>query len=250
VIDVAFTPEEASRVPLAGVTAVVLDVVRASTTIVAALEHGAPVVVPVGSPDDALARAGAWAGGPALAGGERGGVPPPGFECGNSPAEYTTGRIQGRPVVFTTTNGTRALLAVAGASRVAVGGFVNAAAVARWVASEPGDVLLVCAGEKGRFCLEDAVCAGLLVERLTGAVAAATGLTDAARAAFLLWRRYADDLEGMLEDATWAQALAAQGQGADLPLCIRVNVSEVVPVAHADGLIGVRDGSAHPRAPR
>ena len=74
-------------------------------------------------------------------------------------------------MVFTTTNGTRALLALAGAHRVAVGGFVNAAAVVTWVEAEQGNVLLVCAGERGRFCLEDAVCAGLLVSRLAGRVA-------------------------------------------------------------------------------
>src|SRR5262249_37579059 len=117
---------------------------------------------------------------PVLVGGDGRGSPPPGFDRGNSPAEYTPDRVRGRTVVFTTTNGTRALLALQGARRVAVGGFVNAAAVARWAAAEPGDVLLVCAGEKGRFCLEDAVCAGLLVSRLTGP---ARHPTDAARAA-------------------------------------------------------------------
>src|SRR5262249_58692712 len=113
-------------------------------------------------------------------GGERGGARPAGFDHGNSPAEYTPERVRDHTVVFTTTNGTRALLALAGARRIAVGGFVNAAAVARWAAAEPGDILLVCAGEKGRFCLEDAVCAGLLVARLA---AGHRQETDAARAA-------------------------------------------------------------------
>ena len=88
-IDVAFTPEELTRIPLAGASAVVIDVVRASTTIVTALAHGARAVLPVATPDEAIARARAWTDGGALLGGERGGSPPPGFECGNSPAEYT-----------------------------------------------------------------------------------------------------------------------------------------------------------------
>jgi 2-phosphosulfolactate phosphatase len=247
VIDVALTLEEVRGMPLAGVTAVVLDVVRASTTIVAALAGGARAVIPVATPDEARALGRDRDVGPALVGGERGGAPPPGFDHGNSPAEYTPERVRGRTVVFTTTNGTRALLAVEGARRIAVGGFVNAAAVGRWLAAEPGDALLVCAGERGRFCLEDAVCAGLLVARL-----ASTGgaLTDAARAARALWERYRDDLGGMLADATWAQALVAQGRGADLPLCVALDVHDVVPVLCGGALVA-SDGNLTPLgAPR
>ncbi|HZS32509.1 MAG TPA: 2-phosphosulfolactate phosphatase [Methylomirabilota bacterium] len=233
-IDVALTLEEVAATPLAGVTAVVLDVVRASTTIVAALAGGARAVIPVATPEEARARARDWPGGAALVGGERGGAPPAGFECGNSPAEYTPARVRDRTVVFTTTNGTRALLAVRGAARVGVGGFVNAAAVARWAARTPADVLLVCAGERGRFCLEDAVCAGLLVRRLR---ADAAVLTDAARAAEALWARYASDLRAMLADAAWAQALVQQGRGTDLPLCVALDTSDVVPVVAGEALV-------------
>jgi 2-phosphosulfolactate phosphatase len=246
VIDVALTLEEARGIPLAGVTAVVIDVVRASTTIVAALAGGARAVVPVASPEDARARGFDWRDGPVLLGGERGGNPPSGFDCGNSPAEYTPARVAGRTVLFTTTNGTRALLAVAGARRVAVGGFVNATAVARWADAEPGgDVLLVCAGERGRFCLEDAVCAGLLVARLDPEKET---LTDAARAAGALWDRYAGDLGTMLADATWAQALVAQGRAADLPLCVALDAYDVVPVVH-DGILVVGSRNLTPFGP-
>jgi 2-phosphosulfolactate phosphatase len=247
VIDVALTLEEARGIPLAGVTAIVLDVVRASTTIVAALAGGARAVLPVATPEEARALGRQGEAGPVLVGGERGGAPPPGFDHGNSPAEYTPDRVRGRTVVFTTTNGTRALLAVAGARRIAVGGFVNAAAVARWAAAEPGDVLLVCAGEKGRFCLEDAVCAGLLVSRLASANRA---LTDAARAARALWERYGSDLHAMLADATWAQALVKQGRGADLPLCVAVDVHGVVPVLRDRALVAGGDSLTPLGAPR
>ena len=137
--------------------------------------------------------------------------------------------------MFTTTNGTRALLAVDGAKRVAVGGFANAGAVVAWLARQGGDVLLVCAGELGRFCLEDAVCAGLLATRLAEATPRAT-LSDAARAAVALYTHYAD-LERMLRDAAWAQALVGQGQGADLPFCIQVDAYDVVPVARDGTLV-------------
>ena len=236
VIDVAFTLEELARTPLAGATAVVIDVVRASTTIIAALAHGTPGVVPVATPAEAIARAKAWPGGAALLGGERGGGSPPGFECGNSPAEYTAARIRGRTVVFTTTNGTRALLAVEGAKQVAVGGFVNAGAVVRWVVRQSGDALFVCAGELGRFCLEDATCAGLLVARLL-AQRPDAALSDSARAAAALYASYGTDLDRMLADAAWAQALLGQGRGADLSLCVRLDAYEVVPVARDGTLV-------------
>lgn len=235
-IDVALTVEELAAAPVAGAAAVVLDVVRASTTIVTALANGARAVVPVATPEEARARGRVWADGPVLVGGERGGHPPPGFDCGNSPAEYSPERVAGRTVLFTTTNGTRALLAVQGARRVAVGGFVNAAAVVRWAAAEADDVVLVCAGERGRFCLEDAVCAGLLAARLAARWPAP--VTDSARAALALWERYGGDLAAMLRDAAWAQALAAQGQGGDLMPCVTLDVYDLVPV--------VRDGVAVP----
>jgi 2-phosphosulfolactate phosphatase len=247
VIDVALTLEEVRGIPLTGVTAVVLDVVRASTTIVTALAGGARAVVPVATPDEARAIGRQGEAGQVLVGGERGGAPPPGFDCGNSPAEYTPERVRGRRVAFTTTNGTRALLAVEGARRIAVAGFVNATAVARWAAAEAGDVLLVCSGERGRFCLEDAVCAGLLVSRLASE---GRPLTDAARASWALWDRYRDDLDAMLADAAWAQALVAQGRGADLPLCVAVDVYGVVPVLRDGALIAGGESLTPLGAPR
>ncbi|MGH7321983.1 MAG: 2-phosphosulfolactate phosphatase [Candidatus Rokuibacteriota bacterium] len=235
-IDVAFTPEEVVQKPLVGASVVVIDVVRASTTIVTALAHGARTVVPVATPQEAMARAQVWPDGRALLGGERGGAPPPGFECGNSPTEYAAGRVRGRAVIFTTTNGTRALLAVEGAKRVAVAGFVNAAAVIRWLARQRSDVVLVCAGESGRFCLEDASCAGLLVERLRMARPGAL-VSDAARAAGILYAHYRSDLGRMLDEAVWAQMLVSQGRGSDLPLCAAVDAYDVVPVLEGGALV-------------
>ena len=235
-IDVALTLEELSHTSLAGVSAVMIDVVRASATIVTALARGARAVVPVATPGEAIARAQGWPGGPVVLGGERGGTPPPGFECGNSPAEYTADRVAGRTVVFTTTNGTRALLALAGAKRVGVAGFVNAAAAVRWLAGGDGDALLVCAGESGRFCLEDAACAGLLVDGLR-ALRPDAPLSDGARAAASLWAHYRRDPGAVLEDATWARVLAARGRGADLPLCVALDAFDVVPVTRDGELV-------------
>lgn len=238
-IDVALTPDEVGHAGPAAAAAVI-DVVRASTTIVTALAHGAVAVVPVASPEEAWARAAAWPPGRVLVGGERGGRPLQGFEAGNSPVEYTRERVAGRVVVFTTTNGTRALLAVRGYPAVAVAGYVNAAAVAVWLARRGPDVLLVCAGESGRFCLEDAAAAGLLVARLALGCRRAR-LTDGARAALAIHRRYAGDPDRVLRRAAWARALRARGQGADLRCCAALDRFDVVPV--------LRDGALRAAGP-
>lgn len=144
-----------------------IDVLRASTTIITALAHGAAVVLPRRSIDEARATAAARPG--ALLGGERGGVTIPGFDLGNSPAEYTADRVAGRTVVITTTNGTAALAACHEAAEVLVGAIVNRAAVAataRRLAGAYGcdTIHLVCAGTDGQVTDEDVLAAGAILD--------------------------------------------------------------------------------------
>src|SRR5204863_3922750 len=128
---------------------------------ITALGNGCAGLVPVAEPAEALARARALGEGTLLAG-ERKGETIPGFHLGNSPLEVTRERVDGRTVVFTTSNGTRALLAASGAPAVGVAGFVNLSAAAAWALASGRDVTVLCAGERGRVSLEDKVCAGLL----------------------------------------------------------------------------------------
>lgn len=151
----------------AGGIAVVIDVLRASTTIVTALAHGAAAVLPRRSIEAALAAAAEWPG--AVLGGERGGVKIAGFDLGNSPLEYSVDRVAGRAVVITTTNGTAALAACGDAAEVLVGAVVNRAAVAaaaRRLAAERGcdAVHLVCAGTDGQVTDEDVLAAGAILD--------------------------------------------------------------------------------------
>ncbi len=144
-----------------------IDVLRASTTIVTALAHGAAFVLPRRSIDEARATAAARAG--ALLGGERGGMKIAGFDLGNSPAEYSTDRVAGRPVVITTTNGTLALAACHEAVEVLVGAIVNrtaVAATAKRLAVERGcdAIHLVCAGTDGHVTDEDLLAAGAILD--------------------------------------------------------------------------------------
>jgi len=155
---------------VAGGIAIVIDVLRASTTIITALAHGAAGVRPVLTIDEARAlAAGNGPGSEILLGGERGGLRIDGFDLGNSPLEYSPARVAGSRIVITTTNGTAALDACAPAAEVLVGAIVNRAAVAakaRERAATHGtlDIHLVCAGTDGQVTEEDLLAAGAILD--------------------------------------------------------------------------------------
>lgn len=155
---------------LSGEIAVVIDVLRASTTLATALEHGAAEVLAVVDLDDAREVASELVTRsrpkPLLAG-ERGCLKPSGFDLGNSPGEMVPKAVAGRTVVASTTNGTRALLAAGEARLLLFGAFVNlSATVARVLEEDDGDVVLVCAGVDGHVAYDDVACAGALVHQL------------------------------------------------------------------------------------
>ena len=227
-IDVVLTADGVVPDRLVGATALVIDVLRASTSIVTALGNGAASLIPVESVDDARARKAAL-GADAVLAGERHGDPPEGFDLGNSPLEFTAARVQGRTIVITTSNGTRALTAARGARAVGVAAFVNATAAAAWACAQGGDVVLVCAGELGAPSLEDQACAGVLVARLAAEAPSAT-LTTAAVEAQVLGERYGKDLERLAQDAPHARKLAREGRGADIAACLTLDTTTVVPV--------------------
>lgn len=187
------------RRDLTDCTAVVFDVLRATSTIATALAHGAAAVIPAQSIPEAIAQRGKNPG--FLLAGERNGrrIGPEqadgvGFDLGNSPREFTSGAISGRTIVTTTTNGTRALRACTGARGIFAAAFVNLEATARALEGERADlVLMVCAGTLHETALEDVLGAGSLVERLGG-----RDLSDGARIALETWNRLKADLDEAL----------------------------------------------------
>jgi 2-phosphosulfolactate phosphatase len=168
-VRVALVPEAAEAelasagTDLRDCAGVAIDVLRATTTLTIARRNGARAIVPFAEPAEALALRARDPN--VLACGERDGRIVAGFDLGNSPAEYTSERVAGRTLAFASTNGSRALLAIAGLRRRLLAAFVNADAVLEALAGERF-VLIVCAGKLGRFALEDAACAGWLCERL------------------------------------------------------------------------------------
>lgn len=211
------TPSE-----VAGRVVVVVDVLRASTVMVQALAMGARAVVPFRDVEDVMASAQRHGRAEVCLAGERRALPIPGFDVGNSPEQLTGPMVSGRTVLMTTTNGTAALLATHGAVRVFVGAWVNMSAtvaVMKAALAEGLDLLVLCAGQDGRFALEDAACAGLLLhEALRGRRGATLG--DAASVARQLGRRYAADPMRIARDASHARRLTDAGFGGDVSFCL------------------------------
>jgi 2-phosphosulfolactate phosphatase len=232
-IDVVPMAESVDPRALSGSVALVIDVLRASTSMVAALSHGCAGIVPVAEPEDARRRAADLPAGTVLLVGERSGEPIAGFDLGNSPLELADPRVRGKTVVMTTSNGTRALLAVRSAAAVAVAALVNLGAAAAWAVGHRRAVLLVCAGERGALSLEDHACAGLLVERLRRdepkAILSATATTAAD-----VGRTYDKDVSRLAADSPWARHLARRGRGADVAACLALDTSPIVPVYRTD----------------
>ncbi|HEU4438134.1 MAG TPA: 2-phosphosulfolactate phosphatase, partial [Methylomirabilota bacterium] len=215
-------------------TALAIDVLRATSAAVAACEAGCRRVVAV--PDAAAAEAlAARDGADTVRAGERGGEPLAGFDLGNSPAEFTAAAVARRTVVLTTTNGTAAMLAASRAAAAGLAALTNLSAAARWAREEGRDVSILCAGDSGALSLEDVVCAGLLVARLSEPGAAV--LSDGAATALALGRYYGARLDRLAEASPWARRLARHDRGADLAACLRIDASDVVPVFAEGGFV-------------
>lgn len=197
-----------------GSTVVVVDILRATTTIVQALASGAECIFPVADVEEARSVARRNGNGALLAG-ERGGIAVEGFDLGNSPAEFTKGRCTGRSIVFTTTNGTRAMLHARAAARILIGAFANFSAVCSELLGETADIHILCAGTEGRIALEDTVFAGSVVATLIDRQN--LDLNDSARIAWDAFDGHGSSLASSLELSLGGRNLASVGLAADLP---------------------------------
>ncbi len=233
-VQVHLLPCQAPPGRLAGGLAVVIDVLRATTTIVHALAAGAACVRPCAEVDEARALAGEMRVGRVLLGGERHGRPLDGFDLGNSPREYTGKVCKGNTLVLTTTNGTRALLRAAEAERVLVAAFVNYSAVCEQVRQDARPVHIVCAGTEGEVSLEDTLLAGALVDCLSQA--GEVHLNDAARLAWDCFENHGRCLLGALQIGKGGASLRRLGYDDDIKAAAQVDRFALVPELRRDPL--------------
>lgn len=231
-IDVLFGVQQLTPQDVQGRIVAVIDVLRASTTIAVALSNGARAVIPTESPDAAVTRSKNLERGAFLLAGERRMLKMDGFDLGNSPREHIREVVEGKTVLLSTTNGTKALLAVQGARDVVVASYVNLTAVStmlRTAIRGGADITIVCAGQDRQFALEDAACAGRYVlhvsKRLSG-----LDTNDAALAASLIDKKYGNNLTQLFNTAAHGRNLVAAGFAEDLAVCAAVDSYPVIPI--------------------
>lgn len=234
-LDVVFSPLGLLPGQATGRTIFVIDILRASTVICAALHHGARAILPASTTEEALRLAQTIGGPDVLLCGERGGLPIQGFALGNSPLEMTADAVRGRTLVMTTTNGTPALLATQGAASVHLAAAVNlsaAAASARDALDARGELLILCAGRERAFALDDAYAAGRLLVAVLGGNRKRKGMNDAALATLDLVRRYGNEWERPLRASRGGADLHGLGFDADLVDAARQDAYPVLPMYH------------------
>lgn len=225
-LEVAFSPRAIEPAQLEGRTAIVIDILRATTTMCAALHHGATAVIPVRSPDHARAAARLVDEGDVVFAGERNAVPIPGFDLGNSPSDMTRERVAHKTIIMSTTNGTLALLAATRAKSVYPGAACNfslLATRARETLAADGALVILCAGRAGAFGLDDAYCAGRLVLAALAGRDTREGLNDAAIAAVEVARRFGSRWEMPLRLSSAGHQLERLGFGADIDQAAQEN---------------------------
>jgi 2-phosphosulfolactate phosphatase len=234
-IHVLMRKEELDGVRVPGKVVVVLDILFATTTMVAALGHGATEVLPVADERAARAAGAARAQGSYVLSGELLAETLPGF-AHPAPLALLEHGVQGKTLIYSTTNGTVAMTLAAGAKRVYCGSLLNAGAVAAHVAARhPGDTLLVlCAGSGGNFNLEDFYGAGCMVDRLARTLGAGADLSDAARTALAFFR--SARAPQVLLECRVGRMMASRGLAREVEFACRIDSLPVVPVMRAGSL--------------
>jgi 2-phosphosulfolactate phosphatase len=236
-LDVLFSPVQADELFFTGKTTVVIDVLRASSTIITALANGAKEVVPVGTVEFAVKVSGGIFGGQTLLGGERNTKKIEGFALGNSPSEYTKEIVSGKSIVFYSTNGSRAIVKAKYSANLFVCAFNNLKALAKHLKKKNEDVIILCAGNNNFFCLEDSVCAGMLVSELI-AGNKKNELNDASTSALTLFKSSGRDIFKMLCKTDHGQLLINNGFKDDLKACAELDVTDVIP-SYAENVLKV-----------
>lgn len=228
-------------------TVIVIDVLRACSTIITALVNGARSIIPVADLGQASKIASNLDQQSYLLGGERDGDKIEGYHLGNSPFEYTEDRVKGRTIIMNTTNGTHAITQARSAGHLVIGTFINAQSVVDFVHKKGLDVTIICAGWHNRVSLEDTLCAGLLIDRIWEGKE--PGLVpDTAHIAFSQYQNDKHALDLSVQRCNHAQLLKKKGYETDVEYCLRIDSLLVLPYYIDNQIILYNEskpGSAH-----
>ncbi len=225
-----FTPRNIDEMHLKDKNVVVIDVLRASTTIAVALRNGAKEVIPVADIEGVVKISGSLFGDVTLRAGERAGRMIEGFSLGNSPGEFKEEVVKGKSVIFMTTNGTGAMTKGRHARNNVIASFVNLSMVVGFLKDLGSDFTIICAGNENSFCIEDSVCAGKIINSLSRELDGTLSLDDAGKAAAALDKTFGKDIPKMLESCQHGAYLTGIGFGDDLAICGDVDSYGVLPL--------------------
>jgi 2-phosphosulfolactate phosphatase len=211
---------------------VIIDIFRATSSICYGIENGAEAIIPVSEVDECAAYRDK--GTHYLIAAERDGSVVEGFDFGNSPFSYTKEKVSGKTVVLTTTNGTQALHLSRKAKKIVIGSFLNLTSLCSWLKTQNDNILLVCAGWKNNFNLEDTLFAGAVIEQLKSGN---FKLDDPAIAANDLYQIGKDDINQYLKKTSHGERLKKLGIEKDIEFCLQVDLTTAIPVLDGDRLV-------------
>lgn len=231
-LEVCLTPALLHLYDVENYVVVIIDIFRATSSICYGIENGAEAIIPVAEVEECLAYQ--QKNPEYLLAAERNGEVVAGFNFGNSPFSYTADKVAGKTIVLTTTNGTQALYLSRKAKQIAIGSFLNLTSLCNWLKTTNENILLVCAGWKYNFNLEDTLFAGAVVEQLkTGSYQ----LDDPAIAANDLFQLGKHDVDGYLKKTSHGERLKQLGIEKDIAFCLHTDTTTAIPVLQGNRLI-------------
>jgi 2-phosphosulfolactate phosphatase len=239
-LEVCVTPGLLPLYPIDDKVVVVIDVLRATTTMCVALDQGADKVIPVDTIEECLSFTGKEN---YILAGERNGRKVEGFHFGNSPFEFMDGVVKGKTLVLTTTNGTRAIKMAEHSYQVVIGGFLNFTALTKWIVAEGRDTLLLCSGWRNKFNLEDTVFAGAIIHHIKEYFLVDSDSAFAAEKLYLNSRR---NMLHFMKQSSHYRRLAHLGVVNDIKYCLRPDLTSIVPVLK-NGALVIANSTKHPR---
>ncbi len=226
--NVLLTPANADELSFSGKTTVVIDVLRATTTIINALNNGAKEIIPVASVEFAVKVSGGMFGGLTLLAGERNTKKIEGFAMGNSPQEFTPENVSGKSIILFTTNGTKALVKAKFSKNLYAASFSNLNAIADHLVSLNQDIEILCAGRNNSLSLEDSICAGKMITEIIK-LKEGVELTDTSKTCIILSKSSGRNLLKMLMETEHGKLLMENGFEDDIKFCSKINNISSIP---------------------
>jgi len=230
-LETCFSPALYEPERHAGSIIVIIDILRATSAICTAFEHGVSLIIPVADiPEAKNYKERGY-----LVAAERDGLVLDFADFGNSPFNFTRDKVAGKTIVYSTTNGTGIIKVASSAAQIVIGSFLNLSALTKWITDQDSDVVLFCAGWKNRFNLEDTICAGAIAEKLMSTSLYST-ICDSTLAALDLWSLAKNDVPGYIDKAAHRSRLRDKKLDDCIPFCLSQDYTQKIPVIK-DGIL-------------